>query len=70
MLKNCLKLLKKKVKLYVSDVYSFHNKKINKILLSNKIVRKKIMQKEIMSFSIDLCTMIFLYCLIILKISK
>ena len=32
---------KKKVKLYVSDVYSFHNKKINKILLSNKIVRKK-----------------------------
>ena len=40
--KKLFKIAKKnKVKLYVSDVYSFHNKKIKKILLSNKIVRSK-----------------------------
>ena len=40
--KKLFKIAKRnKVKLYVSDVYSFHNKKIKKILLSNKIVRSK-----------------------------
>ena len=32
---------KNKVKLYVSDVYFFHKKKINKVFLNNKIERSK-----------------------------
>ena len=32
---------KNKVKLYVSDIYSFQNKKIKKIILNNKIKRTK-----------------------------
>ena len=40
--KKLFKIAKKnKVKLYVSDVYSFHNKKIKKIFSFNKIVRSK-----------------------------
>ena len=32
---------KNKVKLYISDVYSFHNKKIKKVFLFNKVFRSK-----------------------------
>ena len=40
--KHLLQIAKKnKVKLYVSDVYSFHKKKISKVLLHNKIERSK-----------------------------
>lgn len=40
--KKLIKIAKKnKVKLYVSDVYSFHNKKPKKILLKNRIIRSK-----------------------------
>jgi len=40
--KKLIKIAKQnKVKLYVSDVYSFHNKKLKKILLKNRIIRSK-----------------------------
>ena len=40
--KKLIKIAKQnKVKLYVSDVYSFHNKKPKKILLKNRIIRSK-----------------------------
>ena len=40
--KELFKIAKKnKVKLYVSDVYLFHKKKINKIFSDNKIIREK-----------------------------
>ena len=40
--KKLIKIAKQnKVKLYVSDVYSFHNKKPKKILMKNRIIRSK-----------------------------